>query len=456
MKKTNVIYILVDDMGYGDFGLYNNNLTCTDHLNALSKQGVTLNQCYSSSPVCGPARASIMTGRYPQRTGVIDTLESRGLDRLKPAETTMADVFKYNGYRTALVGKWHLGAIGDDYHPQRRGFDEFYGFRGGWTDYYNYKNLEHNGVAIESDGTYLTDLLTDKAIDYIKEFEDEAFFLHLAYTAPHFPFQAPEALVEKYSQQGKFTTRVAQIYAMIEAMDHGVGRILDELKNLGIEDNTIVIFTSDNGPDFHGQGDDCGKRYNADLHGEKMLVYEGGIKVPAIVKWQGVLAENLQCDEVISHMDWLPTLIDMCQLNVEETIDFDGINVQKALRGGMLDSRKLYWQWNRYYPVLEGNAAMREGNLKLVHPPIKAHLDLPRWEIAVDEDIKVNPRAYDGIINAEVPKHVVPISMTQELYDLSQDESEEHDLSGEQEDVVISMEKQLRHWFDQVEKDRLS
>jgi arylsulfatase A-like enzyme len=179
MRKPNVIFILADDMGYGDFSAFNPELKGTPALDRLVAQGVTLANCHASSPVCAPARASIITGRYPQRCGVIDTLEARGLDRLNLSETTIGNIFQQNGYSTALIGKWHLGAIDSAYHPNNRGFDHFVGFRGGWNYYYDY-SYERNTQRIVGDGTYMTDLLSDEAISYIRSHASEPFFMHLA------------------------------------------------------------------------------------------------------------------------------------------------------------------------------------------------------------------------------------------------------------------------------------
>jgi len=174
-KKPNIIFILADDMGYEDFSYFNNGLSDTPVLDGLIKEGICLTQHYSGSPVCAPARASLLTGRYPHRTGAIDTLQVNGLDRLSLKEKTIADVLQSNGYFTGLVGKWHLGAIDPRYHPNRRGFDEFVGFRGGWQDYYKW-HLWYNDKLVKSDGRYLTDVFTEEAINFIKRHKKDTFF----------------------------------------------------------------------------------------------------------------------------------------------------------------------------------------------------------------------------------------------------------------------------------------
>ena len=297
-------------MGYGDFGCFNRGLSRTPTLDHLVGEGVCLTQHYSASPVCAPARASLMTGRYPHRTGVIDTLETRGLDRLALREITIAELLKRAGYATGLVGKWHNGAYDARYHPNRRGFDEFAGFSGGWQPYYQW-NLDRNGSISRGDGRYLTDVFTAEATEFINRHRhrNDPFFLYLAYNAPHFPFEAIEADAAPYKETGKFTLAVSQIYAMIECMDRGVARVLDELERAGIADNTLVMFSSDNGPQFGGKGDLCTDRFNCGFAGAKTLVYEGGIRLPMVLRWPAGLDGRRQVDEMIHFTDWLPTML---------------------------------------------------------------------------------------------------------------------------------------------------
>ena len=187
MSKPNIILIIADDMGYGDFGIFNDQISCTPHLDALVDEGITLTQHYSASPVCAPARAALMTGRYPQRTGSIDTLEARGLDRLGLDETTLADVLCGAGYATGLIGKWHNGALDPRYHPTARGYQEFVGFQGGWNPYYRYRLDRNNTIEYGDKNRYLTDVFSDAAIDFIERHKRENFFLQLAYNAPPLP-----------------------------------------------------------------------------------------------------------------------------------------------------------------------------------------------------------------------------------------------------------------------------
>ncbi|MGH2897111.1 MAG: sulfatase-like hydrolase/transferase, partial [Solirubrobacteraceae bacterium] len=253
--RPNIVLIVADDLGYGDLGCWNGGLSQTPALDALVAEGVSLAQHYSASPVCAPARAALLTGRHPHRTGAIDTLELRGLDRLALRETTIADLLRRAGYATGMVGKWHNGALDPRYHPNRRGFEEFAGFSGGWHPYFDWR-LDRNGVESKSDGRYLTDVFTDEAIGFIERHARAPFFLYLAYSAPHFPFEAPAEDVAPFAETGRFTRAVATLYGMVRAMDRGVARVREALARSGLEQNTLVLFTSDNGPQFGGKGDD--------------------------------------------------------------------------------------------------------------------------------------------------------------------------------------------------------
>ena len=239
--RPNIVFILADDMGYGDFSAFNEGLSSTPTLDALIGESVCLTQQYTASPVCNPSRAALMTGRYPHRTGSIDTLEWWGLERLALRETTLADVLRGAGYATGLIGKWHLGSFDQRYHPNARGFDEAVCFRGGMHDYYNWR-LEYDDMVRRADGRYLTDVFTEEAVGFIERHQHEPFFLHVTYNAPHTPLEAPEADIRPFIEADQFTTGVSMLYGMIHRMDSGVARILDTLGRCGLEDNTILLF----------------------------------------------------------------------------------------------------------------------------------------------------------------------------------------------------------------------
>jgi len=232
--RPNIVFILADDMGYGDFSAVNHGLSHTPALDQLMSECLCLTQQYTASPVCNPSRACLMTGRYPHRTGSIDTLEWRGLERLALRETTLADVLRSAGYATGLVGKWHLGAFDRRYQPRRRGFDESVCFCGGMHDYYQWR-IEVDDAVVRADGRYLTDVWTEAAVAFIQRHRDaEPFFLHVTYNAPHTPLQAPAADVQPFLETGRFNTGVSTLYGMLRRLDHGVAQIRQALRECGL------------------------------------------------------------------------------------------------------------------------------------------------------------------------------------------------------------------------------
>ena len=352
MTRPNIIHILVDDLGYGDFSFFNKGISETPFLDQFIQESTSLSQHYTSSPVCNPSRASLLTGRYPHRTGSIDTLEWRGLERLDLNEVTIADILQDAGYRTGLIGKWHLGAFDPRYKPEKRGFDEAICFRGGMHDYYDWR-LESGDRVQRADGRYLTDFWTDEAIDFLKRSPKDPFYLHLTYNAPHTPLQAPEEDLAVFSDRDDLSEAVKTLYAMIRRLDRNVGRLLESVDKLGLRENTLIVFSSDNGPQFGGAGDDCLDRFNCQLHGSKGSTYEGGIRVPAIVRWPAGLEKNDSGDNTFFHMcDWLPTILNFAGVEAPSTLKLDGVDQSAVLRGEVAPYHpKRCWQWNRYDPA---------------------------------------------------------------------------------------------------------
>jgi arylsulfatase A len=452
--KPNIVFILADDMGYGDFGVFNEGRSDTPALDRLVAESVCLTQHYSASPVCAPARGGLLTGRYPHRTGAIDTFEGRGLDRIALREKTMADLFKLAGYRTGLVGKWHCGAMDPRYHPNARGFDEFIGFQGGWQDYYDWR-LDYNGTYQKGNGRYLTDILTDEAIGFIKRNHTGPFFLHISYNAPHFPMQAPEEAVQKYIQRG-FNQGVALVYAMIECMDQGIERILETIRQVGVEKNTIVIFTSDNGPDFGGEDEMNKTRFNCQYNGHKGNVYEGGIRLPLAIRWPAGLDGNRYFDHMTHFTDWLPTLLVCAGIEVPVHLNLDGHNILPVLRGEKYDLPSMrFWQWNRYTPVITTNAAMRDGNWKLVRPDMPEAKKVAPEDLAFDIALKYKPELFKDISRIPEPERQLPVPPPAQLFNLKDDPGEQNDLAPMYPERVERMLTELETWFSDVEADRL-
>ena len=447
--------IVADDMGYGDFGVFGDGSPRTPALDALIGQGLVLTQHYSAAPVCAPARAALLTGRYAHRTGAIDTLEGRGLDRLALRETTMANLFRAAGYATGLVGKWHLGALDPRYHPTARGFSEFVGFRGGWSDYYDW-HLDWGGSRRRGDGRYLTDVFAEEAVAFIRRHRREPFLLHVHFNAPHFPFQAPEEDVRYFRETLGRNTGLSILYAMIARMDAGVGRILEELDRQGLRDGTVVLATSDNGPQCSGEGDASIHRYNAGWRGAKGQVFEGGIRVPAIVRWpDGLPGGGLRIEGMVHFTDWLPTLCALAEIPARPSLPWDGRNAAAVLRGqrGEADPVR-FWQWNRYTPVATCNAAVRDGRWKLVRPVIREAMGLEPADAEMDRRLKYEPAAFSDIRRAPDPERDIPPAPAPLLFDLDEDPQEQRDLTPDQPDRVRQLLCRLEDWFEEVEEER--
>ena len=451
MSQPNIILIIADDMGYGDFGIFNDQISCTPHLDALTQEGICLTQHYSAAPVCTPARAALMTGRYPHRTGSNDTLEARGLDRLRLDETTMADILGGAGYATGLVGKWHNGALDRRYHPRARGFQEFVGFQGGWNPYYRYRLDRQGSIEYGGRESYLTDVFSEAALDFIERHQREPFFLQLAYNAPHFPLEAPDAIARKYVERG-FSLGVGLIYAMIEVMDAGIGRIIDKLDGLGIAENTILIFTSDNGPTFGVWNGFSQRRFNYGFNGSKGNTYEGGIRVPLIMRWpDGLPGGGLRSDAMAHFTDWLPTLLGMAGVDKPADLALDGVDIAPALRG---ESGGVYpqrcWQWSRYAPVSECNAAIRDGDWKLLRPQIPAAMEVHPLDTAHDNAVKFVPELYADVISEPQPERVIPEPQPALLFNIAEDPFERKDLAAQHPQRASRMQTQLESWFIDV------
>lgn len=418
--RPNVILILADDMGFADFSSVNGGLSRTPVLDDLRKESIWFKQAYSASAVCAPARAALLTGKYPHRTGVVSLSMQTELEltSLKKNEVTLADMFLQNGYRTGLVGKWHLGNR-PDYHPMKRGFQEFAGFMEGET-YYDFK-LDINGTFKTFKGPYMTDVLTDYALGFIDRHKSHPFFMHLAYKAPHRPLSAPEDMIDYYRKKG-FDEKTAKVYAMIEVMDKGIGAVIKKLDELSIRNNTIIIFTSDNGPDPI-----TGSRFNLNMKGRKYDVTEGGIRVPLLFNWKGKLLAG-DAHEVVHFTDIVPTLVDICKLKVTKQVsaDWDGKSLYPLLSGNknqeMPSAR--YWQWNRGLPLYTHNAAVREGDWKLVRPAVS------RETVKTESDLK-------------------PV-----LFNIKSDPGETNDVSSTHTKVYERMKGMLDAWSKKMEADR--
>ena len=344
-KKPNIILFLADDQGWGDLSSQGNTNLNTPHIDSLKLKGASFENFYVQ-PVCSPTRAELLTGRYSTRMGVYET--SSGGERFNLDETTIAELLKNAGYHTAAFGKWHNG-MQPPYHPNSRGFDHFYGFASGhWGNYFS-PMLENNGKLVRGNG-FLVDDLTDKGLEFIEENVHEPFFLYLPYNTPHSPMQVPDAfwdrmkhtsldlLAEENVDEDLQFTKAA--LAMVENIDFNVGRITDKIKNLGLEDTTIIIYLSDNGPNAY--------RWNGGMRGKKGHVDEGGVRTPLYVQWVNHIEAGLRLTEIAAGIDLLPTLCSLLSLPIPTVKPIDGVDLSSLLLGNKLKhkDRLLYNHWN--------------------------------------------------------------------------------------------------------------
>jgi len=362
-RPPNIVMIVGDDMGYADIGIHGSKDIPTPNIDALARAGIRFTDAYVTGPHCSPTRAGLLTGRYQQRFGhEVNMGAGSGPNGGLPlGETTMADRLKAAGYRTALFGKWHLGSA-EQLHPLSRGFDEFYGFLGGEHSYFESSPSGTNPLMddrnrVEASG-YLTDVLTDRAVAFIKREKARPFFLYLAYNAVHTPMHAPEKYLVRF--KGIADEQRRTYAAMMSAMDDGIGRTLDALRSEGLEEDSLVFFFSDNGGPTMPTTTINGST-NTPLRGSKRQTWEGGIRVPFIIRWKGRLAEQKIDSRPIIQLDVLPTALAAAGVESKAEWKLDGVNLLPYLTGKLNGTphEALYWR-------LFAHMAIRKGPWKLV------------------------------------------------------------------------------------------
>ncbi|MBA7679206.1 hypothetical protein ES703_87490 [subsurface metagenome] len=310
---------MTDDQGWGDIRSHGNDKINTPVMDRLAADGARFERFFVS-PVCAPTRASLLTGRYHLRTGTHGV--TRGYENMRSEEVTIAEALKQAGYATGCFGKWHNGAH-YPYNPNGQGFDEFLGFCcGHWNNYFD-TTLEHNGRLVKTKG-YITDVLTDAAIQFIEKNKNRPFFCYVPYNAPHSPFQVPDKYFDKYKARG-LDDKLSCIYGMCENIDDNLGRILKRLDELKLSDNTIVFFLTDNGPNSN--------RYNGGMKGRKGSVHEGGIRVPMFIRWPGHVKRGANVTQIAAHIDIFATIIELCGAAMPKTLPQDGVSLVPLLKG---------------------------------------------------------------------------------------------------------------------------
>lgn len=377
-RRPNFIIFMTDDQGYGDLSCMGNTDFLTPHIDELAASGTRFTNWYSNSPVCSPSRASLLTGRYPGNAGVRAILAGhRKATGLKPESPTVAAALRDLGYQTSMVGKWHLG-LREECRPNQNGFDYFYGFMAGCIDYYSHifywsmadghtnptHDLWENGYEFYDNGKYFTEMITDKAVEKIREMNEseKPFLLYVAYNAPHYPMHAPKKYLDRFPHLPEDRRIMA---AMLSAVDDGVGDIIDELKRLGLYEDTVVFYQSDNGPSresrnwMDGRTDPYYGGLPGGLKGHKYSLFEGGIRVPGIFSWPGHIPAGQVVDEPCAAMDVFPTLLTMAGGD-PAGYQLDGLDISAVLMNGAKTPHEaLYWE-------MEQQTAIRQGKYKLV------------------------------------------------------------------------------------------
>ena len=435
----NIVLIVADDLGYGELGCYGQQIIKTPHIDGLAREGMRFTQFYAGQAVCAPSRCALLTGKHMGHAAIRDNANPLGRPRpneatdefpgqipLPDTETTLAELLHARGYATGVIGKWGLGYADSEGDPHRQGFDRFYGYlcqvhahnhypRFLWDDGQR-EYLVAPGEA-ENRRTHSQDRFTEEALEFIRAHRDEPFFLYVAAAIPHLSIQVPEAALEpyldvvpeeEYEHRGyrQHPTPRAGYAAMVSHLDAGVGRIAELLDELELTESTLILFTSDNGPAYDrlGGSDSDFFRSSGPLRGRKGSLWEGGIRVPLVVKWPGRVATGATSDHVAAFWDMLPTLCEAAGANVPPAID--GISFVPAFMSNEQPGHEyLYWE----FPAYGGQQAVRTGNWK-----------------AIRRNLRRNP-------DAEF-----------RLYDLEHDIGETHNVAGDHPDIVAQIERIAR------------
>lgn len=411
-QRPNILLILTDDQGYGDLSLHGNPVLTTPTLDRFGRAGIQFDRFFVS-PVCAPTRASLLTGRYSPRTGVWGV--TLGREVMRAREVTLAETLRAAGYRTGIFGKWHNGEQ-FPVNPTGQGFEEFVGFNAGhWNNYFDAEIIR--GTQPRQTRGYITDVLTDAAIDFIERHRASPFFCYVPYNAPHSPFQVPDRYFDKYVAQG-CAPELAAIYGMCENIDDNVARLLATLDRLKLRDNTIVLFLTDNGP-AHSD------RFNAGMRGKKASVHEGGIRVPLLLQFPARFREPRVVREIAAHIDLYPTLLELCGVTPpagQPTLD--GTSLVPLLEG-----RTAGWPERTLFMTQSGARANgRPGTARTQR--YRAFIDNnsdARWQLF---DLQADP-AQKTDIAAQHPELTRNLAATYEAWwrDVSRDGFDRHPIS---------------------------
>ncbi len=415
-EQPNVLLILTDDQGYGDLALHGNDKIDTPVLDRLAKQSTRFER-FMVCPLCSMTRATLLTGRYNLRTGCASV--TRGVESVRPEEVMIPEVLQTAGYVSGCFGKWHIGEYYPS-HPRGQGFDDFFGMpQGHWDNYFD-PVLEKNGKMVATKG-FITDVLTDAAMQFISENQKRPFFCYLPYNAPHTPMQIADRYYDKYKARG-LDNKPAAIYGLVENIDENVGRLLKHLDQLGIADNTIVIFLSDNG----AEGPQ-GSRFNAGMRGMKGTVHEGGVRVPMFVRWPGKIEAGKVIPQLAGHIDLLPTIAQLCEVDLQKakTKPLDGRSLVPLLFGHeeQWPKDRMIFTRNPGWKSLVG--ALGQPITESVKQPFPGSVRTERWRCVNEGNVW-------------------------ELFDMHSDPGESKNVASQHPQVVARLSNAYMKWFKDV------
>jgi len=478
--QPNVILVVTDDQGYGQLNFdpssYNENglkntqvtkryttaveaayhaaQTAMPNTSKLANEGVKFTNAFVASTTCAPSRAALLTGKYTQRFGIYNNYDAEA--GVRPQEKFLSETFQENGYKTAMIGKWHLGELTidslvektrdyhrdaiygcvKDQHPLSKGFDYYYGFNYHGSNYYNATSLFRNYEHVKSQG-YITDEFTDEALQYIEKNQKNPFFMFLSYNAPHIPLE--EQAPRKYQRFNTGNTEVDNYYATLAAVDDGIGQIVSKLKELKIDKNTILLFVSDNGAVV-----DSPLPLNGAFKGNKGLMFQGGIHVPMFAKCPGLYDEGKVITENVSAMDLLPTALASAGIDVSESVD--GIALQNVIKGEENQKRQLFWAGCQAYHWSDKNLDFWAGYEQYV----KGSKEVTAFPVSQYREHLSDPAG--TVLEGDFMMHYYPVGDRFELFNIKQDPVEQNNIAAQNSELVKRLKSAFDGWIINMEK----
>jgi arylsulfatase A len=446
-ERPNFVVILCDDLGYGDLGCYGHPKIETPHLDQLAAEGVRLTDCYAAAPVCSSSRAGLLCGKTPNRLGIYDWIPAGHVVHLREQDTTVATFLKRSGYDTAHVGKWHCnGKFNSPEQPQPgdHGFNHWFSTQNNAAPRHeNPTNFVRNGKRVGPLEGFSCQLVADEGIDWLKHKRDKSqpFFLFVCFHEPHEPVESPADLVDKYEPSAKNRDE-AQYFANVENIDLAVGKLMAALAEQNLADNTLVFFTSDNGPETLDRYPRATRSYGSPgkMRGMKLHIYEGGIRVPGIARWPGKIEAGSVSNLPVAGFDVLPTLCELAGVELPDDLDPDGTSLVPLLSDQEVTRRRPMF-WHYYRSLSEPCAALRDGDWKIV-----ARWDAPHIYTANHpQGSNVTPWTQEQIKSARLNAF--------ELYNLRTDPSETTDLAPSRPDVYARLRSAIVSRYEQVQQE---